>query len=141
MYFIRVSTTYQKWHNNFRKRLSHLYPQEGWENWSRIVRLGPRGALLQKEPGVAGTPLGREWSLLDAAPHLTTVERVIVVPPSLPSLVSLYLGSVARELVQGTPYQHSPRLLYPGDVASRVPWLARQTPGAVEVRARESLPH
>ena len=81
--------------------------------------------------------MGREWSLLDAAPHLTTVERVIVVPPSLPSLVSLYLGSVARELVQGTPYQHSPRLLYPGEVASRVPWLACQTPGAVEVRARE----
>ena len=34
---------------------------------------------------------GREWRLLDTAPHLATVGKQLIVPPSLPSLLLLYL--------------------------------------------------
>ena len=34
---------------------------------------------------------GREWRLLDTAPHLASVGKLILVPPSLPSLLLLFL--------------------------------------------------
>ena len=43
---------------------------------------------MPRKPGLA-----REWGLLETAPHLARGERVLVVAPSLPSLLLLLLAS------------------------------------------------
>ena len=40
---------------------------------------------------VGGESSGREWRLLDTAPHLASVGKLLLLPPSLPSLLLLYL--------------------------------------------------
>ena len=40
---------------------------------------------------VWGESSGREWRLLDTAPHLASVGKLLLVPPSLPRLLLLYL--------------------------------------------------
>ena len=56
---------------------------------------------------VGGESSGREWRLLDTAPHLASVGKLLLVPPSLPSLLLLYLTTrweICRLILQKSYY-------------------------------------
>ena len=45
---------------------------------------------------------GREWRLLETAPHLASVGKLIIVPPSLSSLLLLY---ITTRWISFSPYR------------------------------------
>ena len=56
-------------------------------SWSGF---GGRQVLTNIENGEESSG-GREWRLLDTAPHLASVGKLFLLPPSITSLILLYL--------------------------------------------------
>ena len=115
----------------------------------QVVASGESGGESKSFESGGESSGGREWRLLDTAPHLVSVGKLVLVPPpSLASLLLLYLTTRwiifhliltnnkmirVEELLQVVPPPRAARLVWPEELEQRFPWLAGQQPGAVEV--------
>ena len=115
----------------------------------QVVASGESGGESKSVESGGGSSGGREWRLLDTAPHLVSVGKLLFVPPDLTSLLLLYLTTRwgifhliltkvikmirIEELLQVVPPPRAARLVWPEELQQRFPWLAGQQPGALEV--------